>query len=113
MHPDPNEAPTSMNVRTRADLDLWDRDRYESRLMNRCTELQVAEGERARHDRSLQYPYNRGRALRELLLEYDLPPRMWRPQSEGEWAVVDELGKRLGLDIPRQPPPWPFGPSAS
>jgi hypothetical protein len=45
MHPDPNEAPTSMNVRTRADLDLRDRDRFESRLMNRCTELPCAEGE--------------------------------------------------------------------
>jgi hypothetical protein len=45
MHPDPNEAPTSMNVRTRADLDLRDRDRSESRLVNRCTELPCAEGE--------------------------------------------------------------------
>lgn len=112
MHADPNEAPTSMSVHGRAHLDLWYRDQFESRLMNRCTELQGAEGERARHDRSLQYPNNRGRALRELLLEGDRPPGMWRPQSPGEWAVVDELGTQLGLDIPRQPPPWPFGPSA-
>jgi len=109
MHPDPNEAPTSMKAHGRAHLDLWDRDRFESRLMDRATDLQSAEGERARHDRSLQYPNNRGRALRELLLEGDLPPSMWRPQSPGEWAVVDELSTRLGLDIPREPPPWPFG----
>jgi hypothetical protein len=62
MHPDPNEAPTSMNVRTRADLDLRDRDRSESRLMNRCTEL---------------------------------------PCAEGEWPVIEELGAKLGLNIPR------------
>lgn len=104
MHPDPNEAPTSMPVRTRADLDMWDRDRYESRLMNRATVLAVAEGERAHHDRSLQYPYNRGRALRELLLEGDLPPRTWRPQTEGEWPVIEELSEKLGLNIPRVRP---------
>jgi hypothetical protein len=105
MHPDPNEAPTSMNVRTRADLDMWDRDCYENRLMNRCANLQIAEGERAWHDRSLQYPYNRGRALRELLLEGDLPPRTWRPQSDGEWPVIEELSAKLGLNIPRVRPP--------
>lgn len=91
MHEDPNEAPTSQRVRTKADLDMYARDMYESRLMRMAPHIFRATG--------VEWPESRAEALRSLCGEGELPPPTWRPASEAEEAVLQEFG----LPIPPLP----------
>jgi len=88
MHPDPNEGPTYQRVRTQADLDMFQRDLYEGRVMHRASEVCSETPGRQYHDA-------RPEAFRRMLAEGDLPPTTWKPMTQGEWDVA----KAFGLDI--------------
>lgn len=84
MHQDPNEAPTNLNRPTRDDLEMYYRDEYESQVLRLCSEVSDQTG--------LKYPASRAEALRSLCGEGEMPPKTWRPKTDGERAVFAEFG---------------------